>query len=151
MWACSFDEELLIIKSQFYTGNAHEYVKADLDDSASLNEALKGVCRVFLAINCWESADELMHGKTGERRQKSRLLGRYFFRRRAHLDGAVAVNRTEWAADNPSETDHRENCRKSDILGVLCIHYRHMNSVITQTGTNRYRSINRNRIINLLT
>ena len=45
-----------------YSGNAHERVRADLDDAESLDEALKGAYGVFVVTNFWEGADELKQG-----------------------------------------------------------------------------------------
>jgi len=47
-----------------YSGNAPECMKADLNDSASLDQAFEGVYGVFLVTNFWEGADELKQGKT---------------------------------------------------------------------------------------
>ena len=46
-----------------YSGNAHECVKADLDDASSLDAALNGVHGVFVVTNFWEGADELKQGQ----------------------------------------------------------------------------------------
>lgn len=46
-----------------YTGQAHEAVKADLDDMDSLKNAFKNAYGVFAVTNFWEGADELAQGK----------------------------------------------------------------------------------------
>lgn len=46
-----------------YTGTAHEAVKADLTDLASLTAAFKNAYGVFVVTNFWEGADELAQGK----------------------------------------------------------------------------------------
>ena len=47
-----------------YSGKAHEVVKADLTDLASLTEAFKNSHGVFVVTNFWEGADEVAQGKT---------------------------------------------------------------------------------------
>lgn len=46
-----------------YTGKAHEVMKADLSDVASLQEAFKDVYGVFVVTNFMEGADEVAQGK----------------------------------------------------------------------------------------
>lgn len=46
-----------------YTGLAHEAVKADLNDTASLKSAFKNAYGVFVVTNFWEGADEIAQGK----------------------------------------------------------------------------------------
>ena len=59
-----FKVRALTRKPDNYSGNAHEVVKADLDNSESLDEALKGVYGVFVVTNFWEGADEFKQGTT---------------------------------------------------------------------------------------
>ena len=47
-----------------YSGKAHEVVKANLTDLASLTEAFKHSHGVFVVTNFWEGADEVAQGKT---------------------------------------------------------------------------------------
>jgi uncharacterized protein YbjT (DUF2867 family) len=47
-----------------YSGKAHEAVKADLTDLASLTKAFKNAHGVFVVTNFWEGADEFTQGKT---------------------------------------------------------------------------------------
>ena len=47
-----------------YNGQAHEVVKADLTDLASLAEAFRNIHGVFVVTNFWEGADEIAQGKT---------------------------------------------------------------------------------------
>ncbi len=46
-----------------YSGQAHEAVKADLNDTASLKNAFENAYGVFVVTNFWEGADELAQGK----------------------------------------------------------------------------------------
>lgn len=46
-----------------YSGQAHEAVKANLDDTDSLQNAFKNAYGVFAVTNFWEGADELVQGK----------------------------------------------------------------------------------------
>ena len=46
-----------------YSGQAHEAVKADLNDTDSLKNAFKNAYGVFAVTNFWEGADELAQGK----------------------------------------------------------------------------------------
>jgi uncharacterized protein YbjT (DUF2867 family) len=46
-----------------YTGQAHEAIRADLNDTDSLKNALKHAYGVFVVTNFWEGADELAQGK----------------------------------------------------------------------------------------
>lgn len=46
-----------------YKGEAHEVVKGDLTDLASLTNAFKNAYGVFVVTNFWEGADELAQGK----------------------------------------------------------------------------------------
>ncbi|HEX5001713.1 MAG TPA: NmrA/HSCARG family protein [Bacteroidia bacterium] len=46
-----------------YEGKAHEVVKADLMDLASLTAAFRSAYGVFVVTNFWEGADELAQGK----------------------------------------------------------------------------------------
>ena len=46
-----------------YSGQAHEAVKADLNDAESLKNAFKNAYGVFAVTNFWEGADELAQGK----------------------------------------------------------------------------------------
>lgn len=46
-----------------YAGKAHEVVKADLTDLASLTDAFRNTYGVFVVTNFWEGADELSQGK----------------------------------------------------------------------------------------
>ncbi len=46
-----------------YTGQAHEAVKADLNDTDSLKNAFKNAYGVFAVTNFWENADELAQGR----------------------------------------------------------------------------------------
>lgn len=46
-----------------YAGGAHEVVKADLTDLASLTNAFRNAYGVFVVTNFWEGADELAQGK----------------------------------------------------------------------------------------
>ena len=46
-----------------YSGQAHETIKADLNDMDSLKNAFKDAYGVFAVTNFWEGADELSQGK----------------------------------------------------------------------------------------
>ena len=46
-----------------YKGRAHETVKADLKDIASIKNSFKDVYGVFAVTNFWEGADEVSQGK----------------------------------------------------------------------------------------
>ena len=46
-----------------YFGQAHEAVKADLNDTDSLKNAFKNAYGVFAVTNFWEGADEIAQGK----------------------------------------------------------------------------------------
>ncbi|MBL7961725.1 NmrA/HSCARG family protein, partial [bacterium] len=46
-----------------YSGQAHEAVKADLNDTGSLKNAFKNAYGIFAVTNFWEGADELTQGK----------------------------------------------------------------------------------------
>lgn len=48
---------------QTYSGQAHDVVKADLNDPDSLKRAFKGAYGVFVVTNFWEGADEPAQGK----------------------------------------------------------------------------------------
>jgi uncharacterized protein YbjT (DUF2867 family) len=47
-----------------YIGQAHEVVRADLSDLASLTGAFRNTHGVFVVTNFWEGADEIAQGKT---------------------------------------------------------------------------------------
>ncbi len=46
-----------------YTGQAHEAVRADLNDTGSLRNAFENANGVFAVTNFWEGADELAQGR----------------------------------------------------------------------------------------
>lgn len=59
----SFKVRAITRNPDTYTGEAHEVVKADLRDPASLKQAFSNVHGVFVVTNFWEGADELTQGK----------------------------------------------------------------------------------------
>lgn len=59
----SFHVRALTRNPENYDGNAHEVVKADLDDKKVLLEAFKNSYAVFVVTNFWEGADETAQGK----------------------------------------------------------------------------------------
>lgn len=60
----SFKVRAITRSPDTYSGEAHEVVKADLKDPASLKNAFNNAYGVFVVTNFWEGADELTQGKT---------------------------------------------------------------------------------------
>ena len=58
----SFKVRAITRNPEAYSGQAHEAVKADLDDTDSLKNAFKNAYGVFAVTNFWEGADELAQG-----------------------------------------------------------------------------------------
>ncbi len=59
----TFQVRAITRNPESYTGPAHEAVKADLDDMASLKNAFKNAYGAFVVTNFWAGADELAQGK----------------------------------------------------------------------------------------
>lgn len=58
-----FQVRAITRKPESYSGQAHEVVKADLNDPESLKEAFKDVDGVLAVTNFWEGADEFAQGQ----------------------------------------------------------------------------------------
>ena len=69
-----------------YTGKAHEVVKADLTDVASLTNAFKNTHGVFVVTNFWEGADELAQGKAAIQAAKDAGVNHFIWSTLPHVE-----------------------------------------------------------------
>ena len=83
-----------------YSGKAHEVVKADLSDLASLQEAFKDVYGVFVVTNFMEGADEIVQGKLAIQAAKNTGVDHFIW---STLPNVEAISNGEF--DAPSFTN----------------------------------------------